>query len=209
MTTFNNPIYVSFHIGRGGHYHNPGYLTFVDEEDFQQLIDRCLDKCFINTTKVDENGDESPLDDEDWTLTDEGGNPILEGREEMEAMTGRLEWDNEYDTDYVTSTDKLSDGELDVLWDAYKHHRYMSEELKDEICSLKDLKRVHYIKTYPSNLELHTQEGVVTLDFDHQQGVFTEDEWREQLEDEYCPESVDEIIDALDRLDIFSEGEDE
>ena len=59
----------------------------------------------------DENGNTLP--DDDWKLIDTGSNVILKGRDEIEAMTGRLEWDTIYDTDYVTTTDDLSEKEAE------------------------------------------------------------------------------------------------
>lgn len=199
-------IYVSFHIGRGGHYHNPGHLSFVGEENFQDLIHRCMDKCGIEDKKWndDPTEEETILPDDEWKLFDNGGKVILEGRDEIEAMTGRLEWDGIYDTDYVTTTDSLSEKEEEVLWKAYTESAYMSDELKDEICSLMWMKRVHDIKVYPSSLEVTTQDGVETIDIDQQKGMFDEDEWRSDLEDRrFCPFSVELLMEELDRLEMF------
>ena len=214
MTTATNnnesKIYVSFHIGRGGHFHNPGHLSFHGEEDFQDLIRRCSDVCMI----IDTDENDKPLADEDWKLVDTGSNVILEGREEIEAMTGRLEWDTIYDTDYVTTTDDLSEAEEDAIWEAYKNEEYMSDELKDAICTLKEMKRVHTIKGYQTNLECFTQDGCETIDFDQQQGEFTREEWKSDLIDKgFCPLSVEKILDYLDSNcytnteDFFKEDE--
>jgi hypothetical protein len=208
----NEKIYVSFHIGRGGHFNNPGHLTFHGEEDFQQLISRCSDVSMI--INEDENG--KPLPDEDWQLVDTGSNVILQGRDEIEAMTGRLEWDTIYDTDYVTTVDDLSESETELIWKAYCDEEYMSEELKDAICTLKDKKRVNSIKQYPSNLVCGIQQGTETIDVDQQYGLYTRDEWKEDLEDRgFCPLSVEKILDHMDYYDcttesgFFNEGEDE
>lgn len=199
MTTKSNnneSIYVSFHIGRGGHFHNPGHLSFHGEEDFQDLINRCSDVCMI--INEDENG--KPLADEDWQLVDTGSNVILEGREEIEAMTGRLEWDTIYDTDYVTTTDNLSEAEEDAIWQAYLDEEYMSDELKDAICSLKGLSRVHNIKRYPANLEAFTQDGCVYIDVDQMAGEYSRDEWREDLADNklFDKISIEKILDTME-----------
>ena len=160
----------------------------------------------------DENG--KPLADENWQLVDTGSNVILEGRDEIEAETGRLEWDTIYDTDYVTTTDNLSEAEEDAIWNAYLNEEYMSDELKDAICTLKDKKRVSSIKRYPTNLHLDLQESGYTLDFDGQVGQFTRDEWKEDLEERgFCPLSVEKILDYLDSFcytnteDFFKEDE--
>lgn len=201
-------IYVSFHVGRGGHYNNPGTLSFSGEEDFQQLISRCSDVCMIIIE--DENGE--PIADEDWQLVDLGGNIILEGREEIENNTGRLEWDGEYDTDYVETTDNLSDDELECLWNAYLNEEYMSDELKDEICTLNGMKRVHEVKRYPANLTVFDQDASTDINTDGKVGELTREEWQEYLEEiGFCPFSVEMILDFMDRFfstnttDFFAE----
>lgn len=128
-------IYVSFHIGRGGRWHNPGYLSFYGEENFQDLIKRCAEQCVIYNE--DEEGNTLP--DDEWKIFDFGSNIILQGRKEIEALTGVLEWDTIYDTDYVTTTDELSEKEIDAIYKAYLEGvTFMSEELEDFICSLKE-----------------------------------------------------------------------
>lgn len=198
-TTSNNieKIYVSFHIGRGGHFHNPGYLTFQGEEDFQDLIRRCSDQGMI-TNDEDEEGNALP--DEGWELVDNGGNVILQGRDKIEAKTGCLEWDGIYDTDYVTTTDDLSEKEIDAIWKAYCKEEHMSDELKDAICTLKGCARVHSIKRYPSNMDVFTQEGCHSLTgLNEQVGESTREEWKEDLEEQgFCPLSVDKILDELE-----------
>lgn len=125
-------IYVSFHIGRGGHNNNAGHLSFSGEEDFQDLIMRCNYVCTIISR--DEEG--KPLAREEWTLIDDASERVLiQGRDAIESRIGKLEWDGEYDTDYVTTTDNLSDKELDALWDAHKEV-YMSDDLIEEILGL-------------------------------------------------------------------------
>lgn len=209
MKTSNaEKIYVSFHIGRGGHFHNPGYLTFQGEEDFQDLINRCSDVSMI----INEDEEGEPLPDADWQLVDTGSNVILQGRDEIEAMTGRLEWDGIYDTDYVDTTDNLNDNELDAIWKAYKNEEYMSNELKDTICTLKGYARVHSIKKYPCNMDVFAQDGCHSfIGLNEQVGEFTREEWKENLERQgFCPLSVEKILDELESYyteesDFFAE----
>ena len=190
-----NAIFVSFHIGRGGHFNNPATLSFSGEEDFQQLISRCSDVCMI--INEDENG--KPLADEDWQLVDTGSNVILQGRDEIEAEKGRLEWDTIYDTDYVETTDNLSDNELECLWNAYLNEEYMSDELKDEICTLKGMKRVHEVKRYPANLTVFDQNGSTHIDIDGMVGEYSRDEWREDLAERgFDKLSIEKILDKME-----------
>lgn len=198
-------IFVSFHIGHGGHLNNPGHLTFHGEEDFQDLIKRCSDVSMI----INEDEDGNTLPDSQWVIEDTGGNVILQGRQEIEAMTGRLEWDTIYDTDYVTTADDLTAEEVDAIFEAYKNEEYMSDELKDFICSEKELKRVHSIKRYPANFEVGTQYGVETIDIDGQAGEFTRQEWKSDLEDRgFDTVSVEKILDKMEiscNEDFFKE----
>ena len=154
---------------------------------------------------TDEN--DKPLPDEEWQLIDTGSNVILQGRSEIEAMTGRLEWDGIYDTDYVTTTDNLSESERDLIWQAYVNEEYMSDELKDTICTIMQKKRVRSHKLYPTNMVVETQEGSETIDVDGQQGEFTREEWKEDLEDrDFCPLSVEELLDSMDYWDATTES---
>jgi len=195
-------IYVSFHVGRGGNFNNPGHLSFHGEEDFQQLIQRCSDVCII----ISEDANGQPLPDDDWQLVDTGSNVILQGRDEIEAMTGRLEWDTIYDTDYVTTADDLSQSEVDLIWKAYCNEEYMSDDLKDAICTRMGKYRARSIKQYPGSLVVEIQDGSMTIDVDQQYGLFTRDEWKEDLEDrDFCPLSVEEILDRMDYYDATTE----
>lgn len=125
-------IYVSFHIGRGGNYNNAGHLSYSGEEDFQDLITRFNDVCTI----ISHDEDGKPLAPEEWTLIDDASERVLiQGRDAIGSRLGKLEWDGEYDTDYVTTTDNLSDKELDALWNAHKEV-YMSDDLIEEILGL-------------------------------------------------------------------------
>lgn len=201
----NGVMYVSFHIGRGGHFGNQGYLSFTGEEDFQDLIRRCSDVCLIVDTAIDENDVEYELPKDKWHLDDLGSNVILEGRDKIEALTGILDWDGDYNTDYVTTTDDLSEKELDVLYKAYLDEEWMSEDLKDEICNQMGLKRVRNIEVYQTSLELDTNCGSDVVDFDGQQGEFTEDEWREDLEErDFDPLSIGKIINMLEELEVIA-----
>ncbi len=198
-------MYVSFHIGRGGHFGNQGYLSFTGEEDFQDLIRRCSDVCLIVDTAIDENDVEYELPEDKWHLDDLGSNVILEGRDKIEALTGILDWDGDYNTDYVTTTDNLSEKELDVLYKAYLDEEWISEDLKDEICNQMGLKRVRNIEVYQTSLELDTNCGSDVVDFDGQQGEFTEDEWREDLEErDFDPLSIGKIINVLEELEVIA-----
>lgn len=212
-------LFVRFHIGRGGRFNNQGHLSFVNEDNFQDLISACADKLFDAKSIYDEETEtETELPEDEWNYHDAGGKILVKGREAMEADTGRLDWDGLYDTDYVKTTDELNDNEIECLWEEYCHEAWMSDELKDEICTLKDKLRVHDIKRYQTNLECfcqaETEDGCSTcstVDFDQQQGEYTRDEWKEILsQQDFCPLSIEKILDELEScytntVDFFKE----
>lgn len=142
MKTYNE-IYVSFHMGRGGRFHNPGYITFLGEYDFQKLIEEDSDKLILcDTAWDDEKDEEVALDPEDWKMVDTGSNVILEGKDEIEAKKGVLEFDTIYDKDYTRTLDECNDDEWAALKRVYDDEIdrkfYLSADLqaaiKDYFC---------------------------------------------------------------------------
>lgn len=69
--------------------------------------------------------------------------------------------------------------------------------------------KLEKIQIYPSNLQLHTTQGVLSLDFDGQQGLYTEDEWREdEVISQFDHEDQIKILDTLSltcNTDFFAE----
>lgn len=214
-------LFVRFHIGRGGRFNNPGHLSFVNEDNFQDLCRACGDKLDIIMFPDDEEDPfdlSSMLDESEWCIVDNASGRILVEGAAVCERTGTLDWDGEYDTDYVKTTDELNDKEIECLWEEYCHEAWMSDELKDEICTLKDKLRVHDIKRYQTNLECfcqaETEDGCSTcsaVDFDQQQGEYTRDEWKEILsQQDFCPLSIEKILDELESrytntVDFFKE----
>lgn len=196
-----NEMYVRFHIGRGGRFHNQGHLSYVNEDNFQELLAACGDKLGrIEDTYNPETEEETPLPEDKWAYINEQGRVMVEGREAMEAMTGTLDWDGEYDTDHVTTVEELSDREIETLWEAYRNHAYMSADLMDAICTLKDKKRVHHIKRDKNCMECFIQTGTVRFDYERDGGTATRGEWEARLkyDMDFCPHSVDKILDEME-----------
>lgn len=108
IMTNNKNIRVAFHIGRGGHFHNPGHKTF--NPNVHTLLDCCADVMIISE---DENGHQLP--DEQWQLVDSGSNVIVEGRQNIESETGILEWDTIYNTDIVRNIEDCDYDELVII----------------------------------------------------------------------------------------------
>lgn len=210
------PIYVSFHIGRGGHFNNPGFLTFSDEEDFQDLLRRCRDDLIYEFE--DEEGNALP--DADCKVYDTGGNEILRGRDVIESKTGRLDFDGSYNTSYVKEFNDLDEIEFGKVWDHYVAGNLptLSDEIRDALCAERDLHRAKDIKRIGSTIQITTQkEGdnhTINIDIDQKVGVFTRKEWKEDLEDmDFCPVSVEAILDYMENFcytndsDFFAEDE--
>lgn len=210
------PIYVSFHIGRGGHFNNPGFLTFSDEEDFQDLLRRCRDDLIYEFE--DEEGNALP--DADCKVYDTGGNEILRGRDVIESKTGRLDFDGSYNTSYVKEFNDLDEIEFGKVWDHYVGGNLptLSDEIRDALCAERDLHRAKDIKRIGSTIQITTQkEGdnhTINIDIDQKVGVFTRKEWKEDLEDmDFCPVSVEAILDYMENFcytndsDFFAEDE--
>lgn len=134
-TNTENTIYVSFHVGRGGRFHNPGYITFRGEYDFQHLLRVCSDSLFWVMESYDDDGNEKPLAESEWYVHDGTDMHLLDGKDEMEARTGSLNFDNDYNKDYTTTLDDCDDAEMEALRRAYGSiDRYeMSDELQAAI----------------------------------------------------------------------------
>ena len=197
-------IKVRFHIGRGGHFHNAGYKTYVGTVNG-------LSDCFGESTMIiseDENG--KPLPDSEWQLVD--GSVILTGRDEIESETGILDWDGEYDTDIVRHLSECDDDEYQLILDAAERGEYVEKVVLAYACSALDKLLATSIKVYPSNMEVFTQDGCTTLQRDDF-SVYTEneeDEVRELLADKgFFSESIDKIIDKMEVNEWFSDEEEE
>lgn len=128
IENLGTPIYVSFHIGRGGRFNNPGHYRFSGEFDFQMCLRICND--FLFTYKEDENGNQLP--ENEWKVCDESGRILLQGREEIESRTGIINFDEDYNSFVTRTLDECGDKEWDALRESYGHD-YMSQELVSEI----------------------------------------------------------------------------
>lgn len=194
---------VRFHIGRGGQFHNAGHKTYVGTVND-------LSDCFGDSIIFSEDENGKTLPDSDWRLVDGGGNVILSGRDEIESETGILDWDGEYDTDIVRYIEDCTDEEYQLIIDAYNNHCYVDEDVLIFACNAMDKLYASTINTYPSNMEVFTQNGCINLDRDNY-SVYTEDEEdevREQLRElDFIDRTVENIISAMELHDWFSENE--
>ena len=196
---------VRFHIGRGGRFNNAGHKTYVGTVN--ELSD-----CFGDSIVISEDENGKTLPDSEWQLVDSGSNVILSGRDEIESETGILDWDGEYDTDIVRHLSECDDDEYQLILDAAERCEYVEKAVLAYACSALDKLMATSIKVYPSNMEVFTQEGCITLQRDDF-SVYTEDEEdevRELLADKgFISESIDDIIVKMEMNEWFSEEEDE
>ena len=196
---------VRFHIGRGGQFNNAGHKTYVGTVND-------LSDCFGDSIVFSEDENGKPLPDSEWRLVDGGGNVILSGRNEIESETGIIDWDGEYDTDIVRHLSECDDDEYQLILDAAERGEYVEKAVLAYACSALDKLMATSIKVYPSNMEVFTQDGCITLQRDDF-SVCTEDEEdevRELLADKgFISESIDEIIDKMEMNEWFSEEEEE
>ena len=198
-------IKVRFHIGRGGRFHNAGHKTYVGTVND-------LSDCFGDSFLISEDENGKPLPDSEWQLVDGGGNVILSGRDEIESDTGILDWDGEYDTDIVRHLSECDDDEYQLILDAAERGEYVEKAVLAYACSALDKLMATSIKVYPSNMEVFTQEGCISLDRDNFDAYSEdeEDDVRIRLEEKgFISESIDEIIDNMKIYQWFSDEEEE
>ena len=199
MTTTNSfepkTIIVCFHVGRGGYHHNPGYKTFNPyAHSIQDFFDYGL------LYYEDEDG--NPLPDEEWTLTDQSGNIILEGRQEIESPVGILEWDTIYDTDIVRYIEDCDDEEIDILYNEIINYKYMDNDVSDYVCRKKGMKRVvdkiGNISLSQSTMKVTHQDGIDTYERDTFKGMDEYDVRKFLKEERFTPESIREIVSYME-----------
>lgn len=148
---------VAFHIGRGGRFHNPGHLTYEPyTKSFADIVNGDSKRwTFINNE--DEEGNTLP--DDEWTLTDSNDHVICEGRDEIEAETGRVSWDGEYDTDYVTRIKNCDENELELIYNSGQHHKLFEEDLLNICCYFLNWNRAESWSLDGKHLKVTTIEG--------------------------------------------------
>ena len=191
-------IIVCFHVGRGGYLNNPGQKTYNPYVKTLQDIYNSTDNCFI--TNEDEDGNELP--DEEWTLTDQGGNIILEGRQEIESPVGVLEWDGIYDTDIVKYIEDCTDDEIEILYNELINYKYMDDDVADYVCRKKGMKRVvdriGNISLSQSTMKVTHQDGIDTYERDTFKGMDEYDVRKFLKEERFTPDSIREIVSYME-----------
>ena len=197
---------VWFHVGHDDRSYTTPCKRYIDT--VSALSDTFKEDSMVD--KTDENGE--PLPDSEWKLLDRVGNIILQGREEIEAETGVIDWDALYDCDIVCNITECSDDEYKLILDAAEREEYVDEDVLSYACQRLGKLLATSIKVYPSNMEVFTQDGCVSLMRDNF-SVYTEDEEDEVREllagKGFIQKSIDEIIVEMEIYEWFSEEEED
>ena len=146
--TYNN--IVCFHIGRGGRFNNGGHKTYIP------TIHSVQDCISHEGTIISKDEDGNMLPDAEWQYVDGGSNIILQGRDAIEAKTGTIDYDGDYDTYIIKELEDCDDDEIDILYDAYKEGTGFSRdnEIYDYICEYKGLHRIRKINFDSTNADV-------------------------------------------------------
>lgn len=203
---------VCFHIGRGGHFHNPGHKSYNPwVKSFGDLVNQ--DWLFINNE--DEEGNE--LDDDDWTLTDCSGNVLIEGRDEIEAETGTLSRDGEYDTDIVQRLEDCDDDEIELVYEEGTHHSLMDDDLLAYCCWRLDKKMIDTVDfDAPRACTVNFTDGTNgTITFTEGQDIndtiddfFVENDIDDKSRDKWFDKIECEYDDCLERFTLYRDDND-
>lgn len=199
--------YVAFNIGRDRRG-NSGHKTYVDDiENFQTLLHRAVDNGEIYIIYEDDENNLLPIEEE--KVVTPSGNVLLEG-EEVEAMTGILDIDGQYNTTIVKDIDDCTDEEYKLIIKEYNSCGFVDEDVLDQVCDKLNLTHVHKVKHYHSNVEIFTNpssrlNGFIADDV----RAYTEEEFTEYLRDKLCvlEADIDDIVIAVD--DWFKEDDED
>ena len=189
-------IIVSFHVGRGGYHKNPGYKSF---NPYVHSIQDLFEDGFLNC----EDEDGNPLPDNEWTLTDQGGNIILEGRQEIESPVGVLEWDYDYDTDIAKYIEDCDDEEIDLIYNTLiSGIEFVEKDVADYVSRKKGMKRVvdriGNICLSQSTMKVTHQDGIDTYERDTFKGMDEYDVRKFLKEERFTPDSIREIVSYME-----------
>lgn len=122
MENLNSKI-VAFHIGRGGRFNNPGFITFLGFKTIDQL-------------HLDNDIFDNP---EEGIITDANGNELCT-IEDYNTGVCRIEFDTDYDTYYTKRLEDIRMDEAQLIYDNcddlevknylanYKERGYIIEE---------------------------------------------------------------------------------
>ena len=191
-------IIVCFHVGTDGYNNKPGHKTYCScVKNLQEFLH--YNNAFINC----EDEDGNPLPDNEWTLTDQGGNIILEGRQEIESPVGVLEWDYDYDTDIAKYIEDCDDEEIDLIYNTLiSGIEFVEKDVADYVSRKKGMKRVvdriGNICLSQSTMKVTHQDGIDTYERDTFKGMDEYDVRKFLKEERFTPDSIREIVSYME-----------
>ena len=121
----DNKIIVAFHVGRGGRFNNQGHKSYIGEKDFQDLLNLNDANLFIYNRDWRTGKFITPF------IADCNGNAVSD--DNINSLTGCLNWDNDYNTDYCQYIEECSEDELEIIakdsniWKSFELRNWMEE----------------------------------------------------------------------------------
>ncbi|MDD7304283.1 MAG: hypothetical protein SPF56_07240 [Bacteroidaceae bacterium] len=182
VTTYNNTekkIIVAFHVARGGQHFNPGHKTYLP--NVKCLLDYLPYSPEDVIVKEDAQG--NPFPEEKWVWCDGNGEVLLWGRAAIEAETGILDYDGEYDTCIVRYLEDCTEDEISVLFQAYLAGEVTDEDIANYVCESEGYRRIVRVKN-------NDKETIILLS-DHSELILSED----MLEDDSAESIREWLID--------------
>lgn len=192
METENKTI-VAFHIGRGGKFHNQGFLSFIGKNKIGDFTDNL----FLNYENLDdvkkaikdrpnlEKKFDKCLNDDNFSFFeklgfdfgekvyfDGGGNQVELTEKEEETGIGRINIDHDYDTTYTTYLDECDQKEVEAILNS---SQWNSKSLLEQFFAENDVK-MDWVKFNGS------YSGLIT-DYFHFE-INVEDYYEEETEEE-------------------------
>jgi len=150
MKTAENTI-VAFHIGRGGRFNNPGFLTFLGENEIGRYTEDLFShyenegnfkdrygfddtdpreqKCIldlINDKEFEELEEKFGITEEmlgEEMYYDGGRNPVGLTQNEVDSGVGRIDIDGGYDTTYTKLLSDCTENEIEAIRNSDDYHK--------------------------------------------------------------------------------------
>lgn len=147
---------VAFHIGRGGHYWNPGHLTFIGENRIGKYIDDLflnyeneadiwkaiegrpnLEKKYMQAVEGDKEAlaffaERLKMPFGEKAYFDGGGKPVDLTEAEAATGIGKINIDNDYDTTYTRLLSDCNERELKAISISPEWH-YLNVNAQDYV----------------------------------------------------------------------------
>ncbi len=112
LVHYGNDTLLWFHIGRGGQFYNPGYISF---EGICKGIDSIPSFCEL-FSQCDEEGND--LQGE-WEYKDETGDGVGLTSTDVKSGVGHIVLERGYNEDYVIRLGNCGDEEVDAILQAF------------------------------------------------------------------------------------------